>query len=134
MSHPREDELVAAARAALANAYAPYSDFRVGAAVLGESGTIYGGCNVENASYPVGICAERTAIGTAVSAGERRIEAVAIATETDAPVCPCGMCRQAIREFADDLPIVLATRDDTRHHHTLGSLLPESFSPKDLGR
>jgi cytidine deaminase len=134
MSHPREDELVSAARAALARAYAPYSDFQVGAAVLGESGTIYSGANVENASYPVGICAERVAIGTAVSAGERRIEAVAIVTDTDDPVCPCGMCRQTIREFADDLPIILSTRDDTRHRHTLASLLPQSFSPKDLGR
>ena len=97
MSHPREDELVAAARSAHGNAYAPYSQFHVGAAVLASSGVIYAGANVESASYPVGICAERSAIAAAASAGERRIEAVAIVTDTDDPVCPCGMCRQMIR-------------------------------------
>ena len=134
MTHPREDELVEAARSVMERAYAPYSQFRVGAAVLGASGQIYAGANVENASYPVGLCAERSAIATAVAAGERSLLAVAIATETDEPVCPCGMCRQMIREFAEDLPIVLSTRADVRQRHTLSALLPHSFSPQDLNQ
>ena len=134
MTHAREDELVEAARRVMERAYAPYSQFRVGAAVLGGTGQIYAGANVENASYPVGLCAERSAIATAVSAGERTLLAVAIATDTDDPVCPCGMCRQMIREFAEDLPIVLSTRADERHRHTLSALLPHSFSPRDLNR
>jgi cytidine deaminase len=134
MTHLREDELVEAARRVMERAYAPYSQFRVGAAVLGATGQIYAGANVENASYPVGLCAERSAIATAVSAGERTLLAVAIATDTDEPVCPCGMCRQMIREFAEDLPIVLSTRADERHRHTLSGLLPHSFSPRDLNR
>ena len=132
MSHPREDELVAAARSAHGNAYAPYSQFHVGAAVLASSGVIYAGANVESASYPVGICAERSAIAAAASAGERRIEAVAIVTDTDDPVCPCGMCRQMIREFAEDCPIILSTKTDSRTTHQLADLLPESFSHADL--
>jgi cytidine deaminase len=132
MTHAREDELVSAARRVMEQAYAPYSQFRVGAAVLGESGQIYAGANVENASYPVGLCAERSAIAAAVAGGERALLAVAIATETDDPVCPCGMCRQMIREFAEDLPIVLSTRVDERARHTLAALLPHSFSPRDL--
>ena len=132
MSHPREEELLTAARVAHDNASAPYSKFRVGAAVLAASGTIYAGANVENASYPIGICAERSAIAAAASAGERALEAVAIFTDTETPVCPCGMCRQMIREFAQDLPIILASRDDSRRYHTLAALLPESFSGDDL--
>ena len=132
MTHPREDELVEAARSVMEKAYAPYSQFAVGAAVLGATGKIYAGANVESASYPVGLCAERSAIATAVAAGERQLVAVAIATDTEHPVSPCGMCRQMIREFAEDLPIVLSTRTGLRSRHTLAELLPESFSPRDL--
>lgn len=132
MTPAREDELVAAARRVMEHAYAPYSQFRVGAAVLGGSGKVYGGANVENASYPVGLCAERSAICAAVAGGERELLAVAIVTETEGPVSPCGMCRQMIREFAEDLPIVLSTKVDERSRHTLAELLPHSFSPRDL--
>ncbi len=132
MSREAEDELVEAARSVLANAYAPYSNFRVAAAVRGGSGRVYAGVNVENASYPVGLCAERSAIAAAVAAGENALTCVAIATDTEHPVCPCGMCRQMIREFAEDLPIVLSARGDRRSRHTLAALLPESFSPSDL--
>ena len=109
-------------------AYAPYSRFQVGAAVLAESGKIYGGANVENASYGATICAERNAIFAAVNAGERKLKAIAV-TAT-----PCGMCRQVMREFCDPKAfkvIVAKTADDYRVF-TLEELLPESFGPEHL--
>ena len=109
-------------------AYAPYSHFRVGAAVLAESGKVYGGANVENASYGATICAERNAVAAAVNAGERKLEAIAV-TAT-----PCGMCRQVMREFCDPKTfkvIVAKTADDYRVF-TLEELLPESFGPEHL--
>ena len=109
-------------------AYAPYSHFQVGAAVLAESGKIYGGANVENASYGATICAERNAIAAAVNAGERRLKAIAV-TAT-----PCGMCRQVMREFCDPKTfkvIVAKTADDYRTF-MLEELLPESFGPEHL--
>ena len=109
-------------------AYAPYSHFQVGAAVLAESGKIYGGANVENASYGATICAERNAIAAAVNAGERKLKAIAV-TAT-----PCGMCRQVMREFCDPKAfkvIVAKTADDYRAF-TLEELLPESFGPDHL--
>ena len=109
-------------------AYAPYSHFRVGAAVLADSGKVYGGANVENASYGATICAERNAVAAAVNAGERKLEAIAV-TAT-----PCGMCRQVMREFCDPKTfkvIVAKTADDYRVF-TLEELLPESFGPEHL--
>ena len=113
------------------NAYAPYSDFRVGAAVrAGER--IYTGANVENASYGLTICAERAAVFAAVAAGERRIEAVAIVTDTPEPTPPCGACRQVLREFGLRIPIVSVTVGGRRAEYTLDELLPESFGPDNL--
>ena len=121
-------ELVERAMAMAQKAYAPYSHFQVGAAVLAESGKIYGGANVENASYGATICAERNAIAAAVNAGERKLQAIAV-TAT-----PCGMCRQVMREFCDPKAfkvIVAKTADDYRAF-TLEDLLPESFGPDHL--
>ena len=101
--------LVRAALAVAGRAYAPYSGFRVGAAVLGGSGRIHAGCNVENASYPVGLCAERNAVGTAVAEAEPRIVAVAVAPADPSvrTLTPCGMCRQFLAEFGSDLPVAI---------------------------
>ena len=109
-------------------AYAPYSHFAVGAAVLGESGRIYGGANVENASYGATVCAERAAIFAAVNAGERQLKAIAV-TET-----PCGVCRQVMREFADPktFEIIVAKSPVDFRVFTLEELLPESFGPEAL--
>ena len=109
-------------------AYAPYSHFQVGAAVLADSGKVYGGANVENASYGATICAERNAIAAAVNAGERKLEAIAV-TAT-----PCGMCRQVMREFCDPkaFKVIVAKTTDDYRVFTLEELLPESFGPEHL--
>ncbi len=128
------EDLFAAAKAAQARAYAPYSRFRVGAAVAGEAGAVYAGCNVENAAYPVGHCAEASAIAAMVLAGERRIAAVMVVGDGDALVTPCGGCRQRIREFASpDTPIHIAGPEGPRRSFTLAELLPVSFGPDHLG-
>ncbi len=125
--------LVALARQARAQAYAPYSRFSVGAALLDEQGRLHAGCNVENAAYPQGQCAEASALGALVLAGGRRILAAAVVGVADDPVSPCGGCRQRLREFAaDDLPIWLADLAAIRARHTLGQLLPFSFGPRHL--
>jgi cytidine deaminase len=125
--------LFAAARAAQASAYAPYSGFRVGAALRTESGQIFAGCNVENASYPVGTCAEAGAIAAMVVAGERRIAELVVVAEGEPLATPCGACRQRIREFAaPDAPIHVANRDGIRARFTQSSLLPHSFGPDNL--
>jgi cytidine deaminase len=127
------DQLVAAAQAAREQAYAPYSKFQVGAAVLDEKGRIHAGCNVENASYPQGLCAEANAIAHLVLAGGRRILAVAVAGVADDPVTPCGGCRQKLREFASDgTPVLVADATGLRARYTLGELLPASFGPHHL--
>jgi cytidine deaminase len=123
--------LVEAAQAAREHAYAPYSNFRVGAAVLAGD-RIYTGANVENASYGLTICAERAAVFAAISAGERKLEAVAIVTDTEAPTPPCGACRQVLREFGADLPVVSATTQGWQVTHPLSELLPFSFGPEHL--
>lgn len=129
----RNDELIAAARAARASAYAPYSKFAVGAAVLDEQGRIHAGCNVENAAYPQGWCAEASAIAAMVMAGGRRILGVAVCGVAQDPVTPCGGCRQKLREFADDAcPIWVADLSGLRATYSLGSLLPHSFGPEHL--
>jgi cytidine deaminase len=125
-------ELRERAAGVLEHAYAPYSDFRVGAALLTADGTIVVGCNVENASYPVGTCAERMALGAAVAAGQRHLLAMAIATEADEPTPPCGMCRQALVEFGPDLVILSVTRGGREARWSLGDLLPHAFTPHSL--
>lgn len=119
-----------AACAVRERAYAPYSQFTVGAAVMGESGEIYDGANVENASFGLTVCAERAAIAKAVSAGERGIQAVAVCTENG--VTPCGACRQVIREFAADCPVYLVDGEGQRRETSLVTLLPQSFGKDEL--
>ena len=127
-----DQELVARAFAMHAYSYVPYSHFPVGAALLCEDGTVFTGCNVENAAYSVGICAERTAIVKAISEGAREFEAIAIAAKSSAPF-PCGACRQSLYEFAPDLR-VLVTWDGNVRKTTLRELLPEGFGPSSLGK
>ena len=127
------DDLFAAALDAQRRAYAPYSRFRVGAAVLTPSGRIFAGCNVENAAYPVGACAEAGAISALALAGERSIAAVMVVGDGEALVTPCGGCRQRIREFAGpDAPIHVAGPGGIRRSFTLDELLPASFGPDHL--
>lgn len=127
------DALFEAARDVRERAYAPYSNFPVGAALLMESGDIYTGCNVENASIGATVCAERTAIGAAVAHGERRAKALAVVTDLDPAAAPCGICRQVLSEFADDLPILMASADGAREFTTLDDLLPHRFGPAESG-
>ncbi|SMH60381.1 cytidine deaminase [Azospirillum agricola] len=129
------EDLIAAARAVRANAHAPYSNFKVGAAIRGESGRIFVGANVENAAYPQGQCAEASAIGAMVAAGDRRIAAIAVVggEPGDALCTPCGGCRQRIREFAaPDTPIHVGDPAGLRRSFTLDALLPHSFGPTNL--
>jgi cytidine deaminase len=121
-----------AARSAAKAAYARYSKYRVGAAVLTTSGRVFTGCNVENASYGLCNCAERTAIFTAVAAGERSLRAVAIYTPTRTPAAPCGACRQVIREFGPEALIVSVCNSAKRLTTSLPALLPHAFGPEDL--
>jgi cytidine deaminase len=130
--HPTDTELVEAARAARERAYAPYSRFAVGAALLGRSGRVYAAANVENASYPLTTCAERAAVAKAVSEGERAFEAIAVVTSTGAT--PCGACRQILREFAPegDLRVIVADTEGHSRTYTIAELLPASFTPDQL--
>lgn len=130
---PEQAELFDAALAAYRHAYAPYSNYPVGAAVRSESGRIYAGCNVENAAYPQGWCAEPSAIAAMVGAGERRITAVLTVAGGELVGTCCGGCRQKIREFADpDVPIWSCSPDGLRAEYTLDQLLPHSFGPENL--
>lgn len=135
MPHPRDAELFAAAEAVRARAYAPYSGFQVGAAILADDGNIYAGCNVENAAYPVGNCAEPSAIAAMIAGGAHRIRRIYVTGPGANPVTPCGGCRQRIREFADlDVVVVSHGVDGTPLEQTLAQLLPHSFGPEFLGR
>lgn len=125
-------ELLARARAARENARAPYSGFRVGAAVQTDQGEVVIGVNVENASYGLTICAERVAIAAAVARGARSFRGLAVVAGTEVPVSPCGACRQVMREFGTDWPIILGNLGDTWIRTTPGELLPRSFGPGDL--
>lgn len=125
------DGLVIAAHDARNRAYAPYSDFAVGAAVL-AGGSVYSGCNVENASYGLSICAERVAASTAVAAGERRIDAIAVVGSSDRPTPPCGACRQFLSEFGPAMPVAVETPDGRREVWRLDELLPHAFGPDFL--
>jgi cytidine deaminase len=126
------EELIRAARAARLNAYVPYSHYAVGAAVLTKSGKVYAGCNIENAAYPTGLCAERVAIFKAVSEGERALVALVVVTSNAGS--PCGACRQVFSEFAeDDAVIVLArSRGNHRKKFTMKEILPDRFGPEHL--
>ena len=127
------DDLLAAARAAKANAYAPYSRFAVGAAVRAASGAIFAGANVENAAYPVGTCAEAGAIAAMVTAGERTIVEALVVGDGAALVSPCGACRQRLRELASPTTRVhIAGPDGIRATMTLDELLPAAFGPENL--
>jgi cytidine deaminase len=128
----QSEALMSAAREASARAYAPYSRFHVGAAVLADDGRVFTAANVENASYGLTSCAERNAVFAAVNAGVRRIVAVAIHTPTARPVSPCGACRQVIHEFGPDALVVSCCEGDGRGRWTIDELLPGAFGPGDL--
>ncbi len=125
--------LVARAREAQARAYAPYSGFRVGAALEANDGTIYLGCNVENASYGLAICAERSALVAAVTAGATAFRRLAVATDAEPPASPCGACRQMLAEFGTDLAVT-AVGPSTTRTWTLDELLPDAFLADRLTR
>jgi len=127
------DEMLRAAREIMPRAYVPYSGFHVGAALLDEDGTIRAAVNVENASYPLSVCAERNAVASMVGAGQEKIFAVAVATNAVHPTPPCGGCRQVLWEFGDaDMPVVAEGADGIRARWRLGELLPHAFGPDDL--
>jgi cytidine deaminase len=130
----RMPELLAAARAARERAYAPYSRFQVGAALLDEQGRIHAGCNIENAAYPQGLCAEAVALAHLVAAGGTQVRAAVVVGEAPQAITPCGGCRQKLREFAaDDAPVWSGNGQGVTARHTLGELLPASFGPTHLG-
>jgi cytidine deaminase len=124
------NELVASASATRERAYAPYSNFQVGAALLGKSGRVYTGCNVENAAYGPSMCAERVAIFKAVSEGEREFEVIAVVTQNG--VSPCGTCRQVMMEFASEMTVIIADTQGIIRRTTVRDLLPDSFTPDHL--
>ena len=125
-----DQQLVALAQKARKNAYAPYSHYDVGAALLTASGQVFTGCNVENAVYPMCLCAERTAVVKAVSEGQREFAVIAIATRNGGS--PCGACRQVLREFAPHIRILLTDDAGTVRQYGLDQLLPDSFGPESL--
>lgn len=124
------DALIDLARKAREKAYAPYSDYRVGAALLGVSGRIHTGCNVENAVYSETICAERAAVAKAVSEGERDFQAIAVVTQDGGS--PCGACRQVLNEFSPDMIVLIADRTGKFRETTASALLPDHFGPHNL--
>jgi cytidine deaminase len=126
------DPLIDAARNVQVKAYAPYSRFLVGAALEAEDGRIFTGCNVENASYGITNCAERVAVGTAVSAGVRKFRRIVVATNAEPPSAPCGACRQVLAEFGDLM--VESVSPKASRKWRLAELLPSSFGPGDLGQ
>jgi len=127
-------DLINKALNAREKAYVPYSNFKVGAAILSKSGNIYTGCNIESASYTPTICAERTAISKAVSEGDREIEAIAVVGDLKDFTYPCGVCRQVIREFGKDATIIIAKNEEEYKLYKLEDLLPHSFGPEDLDK
>ena len=136
MSAPieRVDELLAAARQAMQRgSYAPYSNFNVGAAVLAE-GEVFAGANIENASYPMSVCAERHAVAAAVNAGKRSIDAVAVVTRAEEPTPPCGGCRQVLNEFGPDMTVTVESGTGERAVWRLSEILPHAFGPSNIGK
>lgn len=126
------DKLIKAATDARENAYAPYSNFRVGAAVEAENGDIYIGCNVESASYGLTVCAERVAIWKGISVGEKRFKQIAVVVDTEELTPPCGVCRQIIWEFCGDVPVILANLHGKSETVMMSELLPRAFDSKFL--
>ena len=126
------ETLISAARQARENAHAPYSNFRVGAALRAASGRIFGGCNVENATYGLTVCAERIAIFKAISEGERGFDAIAVVTDTDRLTPPCGACRQLIWEFCGDVPVILANLNGKTEVIPMRELYPKPFDSSNL--
>jgi cytidine deaminase len=126
------EALLAAAREARDRAYAPYSGFQVGAALLADDGRVVPGSNVENASYGLSMCAERTAAFRAASEGVRRLEAVAVVASNDEPTWPCGACRQVLFEFGPHMVVISEGLGGRREERTLAELLPDAFGPADL--
>jgi cytidine deaminase len=120
--------------AVMERAYAPYSRFKVGAALLASDGSVTEGCNVESAAYPSGICAERAAVAAAVARGNQSFTAVVIATEAEEPTPPCGMCRQVLVEFSPRMQVIAVTRDGREGRWTLEELLPKAFTPQSMDR
>lgn len=127
------DHLYQVAREARESAYAPYSRFKVGAALLADDGTVYSGCNVENRSFGLCICAERTAVAKAVSEGRKTFKAIAVVTDCSPPAAPCGMCRETLAEFASDLPVLVANVQGERREHRLSDLHPTPFKWPEAG-
>lgn len=126
-------DLIGRAREAMRNAWAPYSEFRVGAAIEAADGRVFVGCNVESASYGLTICAERMALGAAVAAGARSLRRVAVTTEVEPPAAPCGACRQLLAEFGLNLEVIAAGPTSERRW-TLAALLPDAFTKESLDR
>jgi cytidine deaminase len=126
------DALISAAKLARENAHAPYSNFRVGAALRAKSGRIFTGCNVENASYGLTLCAERVAIFKAISEGERGFDAIAVVADTDTLTPPCGACRQIIWEFCGDVPVVMSNLKGKVERESAAKLLPRAFDSSFL--
>ena len=126
------DALILAAKRARENAHAKFSNFKVGAGLRATSGKIYGGCNVENATYGLTICAERVAIFKAISEGERKFDAIAVATDTDTLTPPCGACRQLIWEFCGDVPVILSNVKGQVEVIRMSELFPKPFDASNL--
>ena len=128
----KHEALLNAAKQARENAHAPYSNFRVGAALRASSGRIFGGCNIENASYGLTLCAERGAIFKALSEGERNFEAIAVVTDADVLTPPCGACRQIVWEFCGDVPVLLANLQGKRESVKMSDLFPKPFDSSNF--
>jgi cytidine deaminase len=132
ISEEQELELLRVARAAALRAYSPYSKIRVGAALLGADGKVYAGCNVENASYGLTLCAERAAVVQAIAGGTQRFRAIAVTTNQKDALMPCGACRQVLHEFAPELCVIVQGDGGPRVRARLSELLPRAFGPGDL--
>ena len=128
------DALIAQAREAMKEAYAPYSGFRVGAALLSKSGRTYAAGNIENAASGAGICAERAALARAVASGEKEFEAVAVVGTSDGPVSPCGLCRQSLIEFGEDIVVIMASAAGEAVTAKLADLLPAAFTGRFINQ
>lgn len=126
------EALIAAAKRARENAHAKFSNFKVGAALRASSGKIYGGCNVENATYGLTVCAERVAIFKAISEGERKFDAIVVVTDTDTLTPPCGACRQLIWEFCGDVPVILSNLKGATETVAMRALFPKPFDSSNL--
>lgn len=128
-----EDSYISATKMAMSKAYVPYSNYPVGVLIITDKGNTYSGCNVENASYPLGNCAEASAIASMVMGGERKIKTIYVMTKNDEGGIPCGGCRQRIREFSDeDTEIMMCSPDGVKTQLNLAELLPNSFGPEHL--